>query len=324
MDKQMDTINTSFNYQYPDTTTTTTTTTTNSTNSTNNSFISTPSSPRNSRFEIYFDHNNQSKPVKLNSPINARLRCYKYNGTGGTSCTTGSTNSSPISSPRTSMIQQFSNYPSNRIPQQQGPSSQSPQQSHPPLLRSSSLPTTEQSQSQSQPQPQPQPQLQQEPNHHPTQSRKSSILSNCTHISDSGSKERSNSCVSCRNSIITMNESTSSTSSTSSNSSSSSSSLNEGKPKIHSATSKRNSILDQLDTGKDLSESVGSYGSIGSIGSIGSVGSIGSEDDRCRRHHHRRESIAIKFENPVVIDQEEGLKNAKSDVFESLKNYKLK
>lgn len=204
----MNTIDTSFSYQYPT-----------SYNYSQNSSLS--ASPRNSRVEIYFD---QSKHLKSNSPINARLRYYNYPKSRDI-FTNHSEQTSPISSPRASTIQQLAG-----------------QQKPPQLLRSVSMPTMN------------------DPDRSP-HSRKSSILSNCTHVTD-GVRDRSNSCVSCQNSIITMNS--------------------------------------------DEQENQG--------------------NDFCRRHHHRRESVAIKFTNPQIIDQPEGEQQERNstDVFESLKNYELK
>lgn len=206
----MSTIDTSFNYQYPT-----------SYNFSQNQ-PSNASSPRNSRVEIYFD---QSKHLKSNSPISARLRYYNYPKSREV-FKNHSEQTSPVSSPRTSMVPQLAG-----------------QQKPPQLLRSISMPTMNDTEVRS--------------NH----SRKSSILSNCTHVTDGG-RDRSDSCVSCQNSIITMNS-------------------------------------DEQDR---------------------------QGNDFCRRHHHRRESVAIKFTNPQIIDQPD-IQEAGAgapDVFESLSNYELK
>lgn len=231
--------------------------------------------PRNSRVEIYFD---QSNFTKQNFPINARLMYYKYPQRKESSFHNNfhSEQSSPVCSPRASSI-----HPSL---QQVIYTTSHSNAAIPPLLRSVSLPTIKDPTN---------PQLQQGDSqadsptlNSPIQahSRKSSILSNCTH--SSSHRNRSNSCVSCTDSIITINDSD-----------------------------------DQ-----------------------------NSKEDVCKRHHHRRESIAIKFKNPQIIDdidndnelmvdderdeeqeqdQEEDQIDMmegveESDVFESLKNYELK
>lgn len=228
----MNTIDTSFAYDYDNS---------NRENNMSNSISSynSSSSPRNSRFEIYFDQYNK----QINSPLNARLMYYK-------TCPRASSRvgnfhseqSSPVSSPRNSTIQP-------NIPQQQ--QQQNPQ--IPPLLRSVSLPSMNKQQTNT-------PSEANSPiQSHP---RKSSVLSNCTH-SSSNHRDRSDSCVSCEDSIITINNNS-------------------------------------------------------------SGGQSGNDEDSCRRHHHRRESIAIKFKNPQIIDDEEKGGIPETDVFESLKGYEMK
>ncbi|CCH41951.1 hypothetical protein BN7_1490 [Wickerhamomyces ciferrii] len=190
----------------------------------NQSPSSSSSSPRNSRCEIKFDQ--ESITDSINSPLNARLMYYNN------SKTPQSISQSVSTSPRNSMVQSSFN--------------QTNQRPKPPLLlRSTSLPTIQKQNNNNN-------------NDHindykiqSPSSRKSSILTNCTHINDDESNtDQSNSISSCDSNHI--------------------------------------------------------------------------HNDLCKRHHHRRESIAIKFNDPIInepIEQE----HAQNDtLFTQLKNYELK